>query len=242
MIVVVSQPMFLPWIGLFEQARLADVFVHYDDVQLPQGRSFTTRVQVRTATGMSWLSAPVDHARSGRNINEANYLPAAAWREKHLRSLRHAYARAPHSAVMMALAEEIYAWPGDGVAGFNQNAFETLASWLGLKPRFLRASELDCPGRSTERLVALCQQLGASIYVTGLGALEYLDHDQFERQGIGVRYMDYRKQPYPQVHGGFTPYVTVLDAIANCGDEARGLLLSGSTDWKECVDGSGKRV
>ena len=37
--VVISQPMFLPWVGLFEQARHADVWFHYDDVQLPQGRS-----------------------------------------------------------------------------------------------------------------------------------------------------------------------------------------------------------
>ena len=42
---VVSQPMFLPWIGLFEQVRLADRFIHYDDVQLPQGRSFISRVK-----------------------------------------------------------------------------------------------------------------------------------------------------------------------------------------------------
>ena len=30
-VVVISQPMFLPWIGLFEQVKVADHFVHYDD-------------------------------------------------------------------------------------------------------------------------------------------------------------------------------------------------------------------
>ena len=49
---VVSQPMFLPWVGLFEQVRLADVFIHYDDVQLPQGGNFMSRVQLKTASGV----------------------------------------------------------------------------------------------------------------------------------------------------------------------------------------------
>ena len=51
--------MFFPWVGLFEQIRLANVFVHYDDVQLPQGRSFTTRVQLKAPTGVHWLTMPV---------------------------------------------------------------------------------------------------------------------------------------------------------------------------------------
>ena len=54
--VVVSQTMFFPWIGLFEQVRLADVFVHYDDVQFARG--FMNRVQVKVADGWRWLTAP----------------------------------------------------------------------------------------------------------------------------------------------------------------------------------------
>ena len=46
--VVISQPMLFPWVGMFEQVALADVFVHYDDVQFSKG-SFTNRVQLKTA-------------------------------------------------------------------------------------------------------------------------------------------------------------------------------------------------
>jgi WbqC-like protein len=40
--VVILQPQFFPWIGYFEQVHRADIFVHFADVQLPQGRSFCT--------------------------------------------------------------------------------------------------------------------------------------------------------------------------------------------------------
>src|SRR5687767_4046334 len=92
---VVSQPMFLPWRGIFEQMRLCDVFVFYDDVQLPLGRSFTTRVQVKTASGPTWLSLPV--ARSGRGLQSIRdaHLADQSWRARHLGILRQAYREAP---------------------------------------------------------------------------------------------------------------------------------------------------
>src|SRR6476646_3718931 len=109
---VVSQPMFLPWLGLFEQVRLADVFVHYDDVQLPQGRSFMTRVQVKTADGVAWLTAPLDRKRSGRLINQAVFA-ADDLRRRHLETLRHAYGKAPHFPLMFDLLRLNYAHATD---------------------------------------------------------------------------------------------------------------------------------
>src|SRR4051812_14463832 len=117
-VLAVSQPMFLPWIGLFEQVRLADVFVHYDDVQLPRGRSFMTRVQVKPRSGVRWLTAPIDHSRSGKLINEVMFA-GEGWRAKHLETLRHAYTRAPHFGTMFEIAETIYGAANERLSEFN---------------------------------------------------------------------------------------------------------------------------
>jgi hypothetical protein len=47
--------------------------------------------------------------------------------------------------------------------------------------------------------------------------------------------MDYRLDPYPQLHGDFTPYVSALDLIANCGVSGRDRIRSGTLYWKEFV-------
>jgi hypothetical protein len=230
---VVSQPMFLPWVGLFEQIRLADVFIHYDDVQLPQGRSFMSRVQLKTAKGVSWLTVPIDHAKSGKLLNEVILFNSEEWRSRHLRKIRHAYARSPYFNLMLKLVEDIYGRETDNLAKFNINAIEQIAQWLGLSPRFIRSSAMHIEGASTGRLVALCEALDCDVYVTGHGALKYLDYQQFEDRGISVRYMDYARVPYEQGHGEFTPYVSILDAIANCGEGARELLCSNATYWRD---------
>ena len=230
---MVSQPMFLPWIGLFEQIRLADVFVHYDDVQFPQGRSFISRVQIKTAAGTHWLTVPVDHAKSGKLIHEVIIFEEQDWRSKHLKSIRHAYAPAPYFSSMFAMAERLYSHGSERLAEFNINSTEQIAKQLGLTPLFMRSSSMAVEGSSTERLVNLCEATNCDVYVTGHGALNYLDHEQFERKGITVRYIDYQKVAYAQLHGDFTPYVSILDAIANCGDGARDLLRSEAVHWRD---------
>ena len=71
------------------------------------------------------------------------------------------------------------------------------------------------------------------VYVTGHGAKNYLDHEAFERGGVHVEYMDYQRRAYPQLHGEFTPYVSILDLIANMGREGRDLICSGTVSWRE---------
>ncbi|CTQ54744.1 WbqC-like protein family protein [Roseibium album] len=233
-VVVVSQPMFVPWVGFFEQIHLADVFVHYDDVQLPHGRSFTTRVQVKTRNGMHWLTVPVDRCRSGSLINEALISDTSDWRKTHLETLRHAYAKAGNFAAMFALAERIYAAEGQDIADFNIGSTELISGLLGLQPEFARSSTLNIGGRGSERLISICRNFNASVYVTGHGAKNYLEHEAFAQAGIEVRYMNYATAPWPQLHGEFSPYVTILDLLAAVPfTEAADYLTSAAVHWRK---------
>ncbi len=235
---VISQPMFFPWVGLLDQVRLADIFVRYDDVQMPRGRSFISRVQVKTAGGIRWLSAPVDRKNSGSNINETRLLEDGKWRRKHLTTLRHVFAGAPHLEDAMKLARDIYGREENNLARFNEVAVERMAAFFGISAEFRRSSDLGIGGRSTRRLIDICKYFGASEYITGHGARNYLDHEAFEREGIKVSYMRYDYDPWPQLHGPFTPYVTALDLVANCGKEGVRYIKSGTVDWKEFLHGS----
>lgn len=231
--IVVSQPMVFPWVGLFEQVRLADVFVHYDDVQFPLGRSFMSRVQIRSGEGVRWLSIPVK--RGTQLIRDVVVDDSQRWREKHLRTLAQCYAKAPHVADMMVIAEETYALATESLCELNCRATEGIAAYFGFAPHFVRSSALAAPAAASEKLLNIVLALGGNAYVTGHGARNYLDHELFERHGVAVGYMDYRKTPYPQLHGEFTPYVSILDLIANVGRAGADVIASGTVDWREFV-------
>jgi len=227
--------MFLPWAGLFEQIRLADVFVHYEDVNLPRGRSFIHRVQIKTPRGQQWLSADLDRRNSGTHINQTLFKKASGWRERHLNLLHENYRHARHYNLMREIVSAIYACETTNLAEFNRTAIEFLADRLGLSADFQTSPSLSIPGKGGERLLEICRYFGAREYITGHGAANYLDHELFEKHGIAVSYMDYQKQSYEQLHGDFIPYVSILDAIANIGEDAGNLLVSGAIPWREYI-------
>lgn len=225
--------MLFPWVGIFEQVRLADVFVHYDDVQLPQGRSFITRVQLKTPAGPQWMTLPVLKPRLLANIDEIVVDDDRDWRKSHLALLRQLYRTAPFCDDMLALVEEVYKFGDTNLAIINSRGVERVAQYFELDCIFRKSSELNVPGKSSERLLAIVQTLGGSTYITGHGARNYLSHELFETHDVRVEYMRYEQQPYAQLYGAFTPFVSILDLIANLGRDGRKMLASSTVHWKE---------
>lgn len=233
--VVVSQPMYFPWIGLLEQIRLADTFVFYDDVQFARG--FFNRVQIKTAGGIRWMTVPLRGQHQGQLINETRIDERVDWRRSHLDAFRQAYAQAPFLDDALALMGTVFAEPVADLAGLSMASTLALARYFGLSGEwdFPKSSEMGVAGHGTQRLVDLCVAERAKHYLTGHGARNYLDHGAFELQGIEVSYIDYGCAPYPQQHGAFTPYVTALDLVARCGRQGRELIGGRAVSWREFV-------
>ncbi len=231
--VVISQPMFFPWVGMFEQLALADVYVHYDDVQFSKG-SFTNRVQIKTATGSSWLTVPLDKSQHHPDIAD---LRAATgdWPTRHRDQFAAAYRGAPHLDEALGILEAEYAAAERPLAELLMGSMERVGLRLGVlaDTEVVRSSELGIDGHSWPRVLEVVQRFGGDTYVTGHGASRYLDSAAFEAAGVEVRYMDYAATPYPQLHGDFTPYVSVLDLVANVGADAPHYLAPRTVSWHD---------
>jgi len=232
--VVISQAMFFPWPGFLEQVSLADVFVHYNDVQFSKG-SFANRVQVKTAAGIRWLTAPLSGLELGQRIEEVRLDTRSDWRTRHQELLRQAYAAAPYRDDMLALLADVYGARCESVASLSDRSLRALCDYfaIGGKTRFVQVEDLGIGGSGSQRVLDIVMALGGDTYITGLGARNYLDHRAFERAGIEVRYMNYSKTSYAQLHGAFTPYVSSLDLLANLGRAGSGLIQPSTVPWRE---------
>ncbi|HEY5341553.1 MAG TPA: WbqC family protein [Candidatus Aquilonibacter sp.] len=232
--VVIMQPQFFPWRGLFEQIRLADEFVHLDDAQFQKG-GFTNRVQIKTASGPQWLTVPVLRAGHLPPIAEVEIDYKSDWRTKHLKTLQMNYAATPFVAQMLGIAGDVYAERPATIGELDITALERSAAELGLTPRFTRSSATPVASAKTDRLVELLVPRGATRYVTGLGALAYLNEPLLVSHGVAVEVMAYTRSPYPQLHGAFDPHVSILDAFANLGPGARDALDSRAVPWAQAT-------
>jgi hypothetical protein len=227
--------MYFPWVGLLEQIRLADVFVHYDDVQFSKG-SFSNRVQVKTAQGLRWMTVPLRGVHMGQRINEVSLVNPLDWQARHLALLSQAYRRAPHVEEMLALVRSVFEAAPGTLADLGIAGTEAMCRFLRMpERRFVRASTLGIGGSGSARVLEIVLSFGGTRYVTGHGAAGYLDHESFEKAGVEVCYMDYRKTPYRQQNGDFNPYVTGLDLIANLGADGGEIVSSGTVNWRQFV-------
>jgi len=236
--IVISQSMYFPWVGLLEQVRLSDTFIHYDDVQYARG--FYNRVQIKTTNGLKWLTVPLKDQHRGQHIDEVQVDNRTDWRSQHRDILKQAYRESPYCKEMLALVDEVFSQQHTTLGDVSRNSFLALANYFNLSEGtcYLNSSAMNIPGASSQRLHDFCLALGADTYITGHGARNYLDHDLFERSNIIVEYMRYQMRTYPQLHGNFTPYVTSLDLVANCGRDGVQVICSESINWKEFINES----
>jgi len=234
--IVISQPMYFPWVGMLEQIRHANCFVFYDDVQFSKG-SFVNRVQIKTENGIRWLTVPLSGLSLSQQIQAVQIDHRKDWRRQHIDILRHAYAEATYFSDMIDLVKDVFDANPKTIAELSKLSMITLCKYFGLadSKHFDDSSCLPVSGSGSQRVLDIVKHFNGCRYITGHGAANYLDHEAFANAGVEVEYMAYRKQPYPQLHGNFTPYVSTLDLIANLGRDGLSCICSSTINWKRFI-------
>jgi len=225
--VVILQPSYIPWRGYFDQVRKADVFVFYDCVQYDD-RGWRNRNKVKTAQGEQWLTVPVNSKGCQTLKTPIVDIPIVwdtAWPEKHLKTLQLNYGKAPFFRENRLFLDEIYGRHDEKLADFTCATTELIARKLGIDhTNFLRSSQLPAEGSKTDRLLSILVHLGATHYISGPSARDYIERDKFDAAGISLEFMTYDYPEYPQINGAFAPQVSVLDLLFNAGPEARNFI------------------
>lgn len=218
----IVQPSYIPWRGYFDLIRRVDLFVFYDDVQYDR-RGWRNRNRIKTEQGPRWLTIPV-HARGAQPeklpINTIETVDSD-WPREHRDALRRSYRAAPFFSRYSDWLDGVYAARPALLAEFTMALTKDVAAMLGCETRFMRSSELHASGAKTERLLDVLQKVGATHYLSGPSARDYIDEAHFAEKGIALEWMEYRYPEYPQLHPPYDPHVTVLDLLFMTGDRAR---------------------
>src|SRR5579863_2034063 len=178
------QPYLFPYIGYFQLIAQSDVFVLHDDVQYIKD-GWVNRNRILDASGEpSWITLPVNAAGHTEPINARAYVLAAN-AGRILRKIESAYFRAPPFREKFPLVRQIMEFADANVAAFNVNALESVAARLGLRPRFLRSSQMEGLNglKGQARVIAICKRLGATHYVNSIGGTALYDAKAFAANG-----------------------------------------------------------
>ena len=225
MIVAIHQPNYIPGLGYFHKMAKTDVLVLLDNVQYSKN-NYTNRNRIRSREGWSWLTVPVcSSGHFGQPICEVETMDGD-WEAQHWKRLVQEYGRSAHFRQYEAKLQPIYARRRSSLAEFNCELIDFVRVSLGLETRIVKASQIAAQGQSTDLLLALCTELGATTYLSGQGGKKYLEIEKFERAGIVVQFQEFSHPRYDQVGEEFVPNLTVLDLLFNAGARSGQILFN----------------
>lgn len=218
--VAILQSSYIPWKGYFDIIASVDEFILYDTASYSKG-DWRNRNRIKTHAGLSWLTVPVQTSgRLGQPIDEVE-VEDTRWAGRHWRSLETFYARARHFDPVAPVLKETYerAARETRLSRINELFIDTVCGLLDIRTRISRSSDYTLRGDRTTRLLHLCEQAGATEYLSGPAAKAYLDPGTFSEYGIAVCWMDYSGYPeYRQLHGPpFVHQVSIVDLLLNEG-------------------------
>ncbi|MBK8982164.1 MAG: WbqC family protein [Ignavibacteria bacterium] len=220
--VVITQSNYIPWKGFFDSVNLADEFVFYDDMQFTK-RDWRNRNQIKTKDGVKWLTVPVDvKGKYFQKIRDTK-ISDPCWAQSHWETIVHNYSKAEYFKEYKDIFSELYLGREyEFISDVNYTFTNRICELLGIEKKIRLSEEFELLEDRTERLINICEKLGATDYYSGPAAKAYMDESKFENKNIKVHYFDYTGYPeYRQLHGEFTHAVSIIDLIFNEGPNAK---------------------
>jgi hypothetical protein len=212
------QPQYLPWISYFTKIEQSDLFIFLDSVDF-QKNGLQNRNQIKTKQGREWLTVPVQQ-RLGQKINEVEIVRGSQWRRKHWEKIQHGYRKTNSFKTFEKEISLIFSHEWLELSKLNIYCIELMLELLEIDTPILKSSQMKASGQSSDLVLNLCKEVGASRYISGIGGKDYLKEGDFEDAGIEIIYQapilpEVYPQPFPEVE--FLSDLSVIDILFNCG-------------------------
>ncbi|MDB4040893.1 WbqC family protein [Methylophilaceae bacterium] len=219
--IAIVQSNYIPWKGYFDMISAVDEFILFDDVQFTR-RDWRNRNQIKTSQGVRWLTVPVlAKGKYHQKIYETE-IDGIDWASSHWKALTQNYSNTPCFSEIAVWLEPLYLKESySHISQLNRQFIEAICNYLGTKTIITNSSDYALNDGKTQRLVELCRQAGATEYISGPAAKDYMYEADFADMDIKLTWFDYAGyQEYPQLWGDFIHEVSILDLLFNCGKDS----------------------
>jgi hypothetical protein len=219
--IAILQSSYIPWKGYFDLIRAVDEFILLDDVQYTH-QDWRNRNIIKTPRGPRWLTVPIKgKGKFGQTIEET-LVSDPHWGRTHWQIIAQNYREAPFFSQYRSELEPAYLeCREERLSRINYRLLMLICGVLDIRTKISWSTDYAVSNAKTERLVDLCRQAGATVYLSGPAAREYIQAELFADAGIGLQYVNYDGyREYPQLFPPFDHKVSIVDLLFNVGPDA----------------------
>ncbi len=207
------QPYFLPYIGYFQLISSVDLFVVYDNIKYTK-KGWINRNRMLQNGKDVMFSLPLKSDSDYLDVWERE-LAADFSRDKLLNQFKGAYRRAPYFAQAFPLIEQIVRHDEPNLFKFIHNSIVRTCEHLGITTEIRISSDIaiDHNLKNQEKVLALCEAVGASTYVNAIGGMELYSRAEFRTLDIELKFIESKPFKYAQFDNEFVPWLSIIDVL-----------------------------
>ncbi|MCK9544908.1 MAG: WbqC family protein [Novosphingobium sp.] len=211
----IMQPYFFPYIGYFQLINAVDVFILYDDVTYIKG-GWIARNRIYERGSFNYWGVSLEHASSNRLIKDIKIDKQNTSWQKLLKTIQQNYGRTPYSSSVWnsVLLEVAGNQNINTISELNEYALYKVCKYIGIETPIIRSSELpNLKEGRIERLVSICNEVGADVYINAIGGKELYTKEMFKTHGIDLYFLKTNEVKYKQASDFFVANLSILDVL-----------------------------
>lgn len=209
----IMQPYFFPYIGYFQLIASADLFIVYDNIKYTK-KGWINRNRMLQNGKDVMFSLPLKSDSDHLDVCQRG-LSTDFNRDKLLNQIKGAYRRAPYFDQTLPLIEEIVRFDDANLFEYLHHAIVKTCAHLGITTEIRISSDIAINHtlKNQDKVLALCEAVGANTYVNAIGGMELYAKDTFRDKGVDLKFIQAKPFEYPQLGDAFVPWLSIVDVM-----------------------------
>ena len=208
------QPYFFPYIGYWQLINLVDKYVIFDDVNYIK-RGWINRNRILMNGDAVLFNVPLLGVSQNKLINQIEVNNDKKLLMKNLKTIELAYRKAPYFEDVYPLVERILENEASNIADYNAYSIKYISEYLDIKTELVTSSKLskDNSLKSQNKILEICELLGATEYYNAIGGQELYSKDAFANKKIQLRFLKTNDIRYQQFKNDFVSNLSIIDVM-----------------------------
>lgn len=218
-----NQPYLFPYIGYWQLMNISDIYVISDSMQYIK-RGYINRNNILVDGKRHLFTLEVSGVHSKTLINE---IKVGNNSKKIIKSIFHAYKKAPYFDEVYPLIEQIVLNDEKNLAKYVGYSIERVAQYLDMDTKFIYLNDLqgETSLKAQDRIIDMCKRLNADHYINAIGGQILYDKEDFLKEGMKLNFLKMGDIEYKQFGNEFIPNLSIVDVMMfNSKEEIKELL------------------
>lgn len=223
----IMQPYFFPYIGYWQLMNCVDTYIIYDDVNYIKG-GWINRNRILINGQPSYFNVQMKGASPLKKINEVEVSDDQVFKRKMLATLKMSYSNAPYFDEIFPLLNDIILNDESNLAKYLEYSIRKIAQYLDINTNIIVSSSIEKNNelKGKEKVLHICNILGANDYINAIGGQELYDYESFEKMGIQLNFLKTNNINYNQYNNEFVPCLSIIDVLMFNSKEKVKLMLN----------------